>query len=218
MDATPEVKELTQQGKLKETLELHLKWWRDEPGGVRANLRSANLRSADLSGANLRSADLSGADLSGANLSGANLRSADLSGANLSGADLRSANLSGSEGLLSPREFMDANFQKDESGYIVFKGIGNTAYSLPDRWKIAPGEYLTEVVNTNRGDDCGCGVNFGTREWIENNYQRSTLWECRIKFEDACTIIVPFITTGKARCERLLLIKQLTQSSDSNES
>ena len=173
MDATPEVKELTQQGKLKETLELHLKWWRDEPGGVRANL---------------------------------------------SGADLRSANLSGSEGLLSPREFMDANFQKDESGYIVFKGIGNTAYSLPDRWKIAPGEYLTEVVNTNRGDDCGCGVNFGTREWIENNYQRSTLWECRIKFEDACTIIVPFITTGKARCERLLLIKQLTQSSDSNES
>ena len=188
MDATPEVKELTQQGKLKETLELHLKWWRDEPGGVRANLRSANLRSADLSGANL------------------------------SGADLRSANLSGSEGLLSPREFMDANFQKDESGYIVFKGIGNTAYSLPDRWKIAPGEYLTEVVNTNRGDDCGCGVNFGTREWIENNYQRSTLWECRIKFEDACTIIVPFITTGKARCERLLLIKQLTQSSDSNES
>ena len=63
-----------------------------------ANLSGANLRRADLSGANLRSAnlsyaDLSYADLSGANLSGANLSYADLSGANLSDADLSGANL-----------------------------------------------------------------------------------------------------------------------------
>jgi hypothetical protein len=66
----------------------------------KANLRWANLREADLSGAdlswaNLREADLSGANLSGADLSWANLRGANLSEANLSGADLSGANLSG---------------------------------------------------------------------------------------------------------------------------
>ena len=54
-----------------------------------ANLSSANLRYADLSSANLRSADLSYA-----NLRSANLRYADLSYADLSSADLRYANLS----------------------------------------------------------------------------------------------------------------------------
>ena len=65
-------------------------------------LRSADLRSADLSGADLRSADLSDADLRSADLHGADLRSADLHGANLRGADLsdadlRSANLHGAD-------------------------------------------------------------------------------------------------------------------------
>ena len=69
--------------RLTEILALHAKWLRDETGGERANLRSADLsgadlRSADLSGANLRSADLSGADLRSADLRSANLRSADL--------------------------------------------------------------------------------------------------------------------------------------------
>ncbi len=81
-------------------------------GGLRANLRWANLSEANLSGANLRRADLRWANLSGAdlrwanlrwanlseaNLSGANLRRADLRRANLSGADLRWANLSGAD-------------------------------------------------------------------------------------------------------------------------
>ena len=54
----------------------------------RADLRSVNLRYADLSGANLRYANLRGADLSGANLSYADLSSANLRGADLSGTDL----------------------------------------------------------------------------------------------------------------------------------
>ena len=61
--------------KLKDILDKHLKWLRNEDGGSMANL--------------------SGADLSGANLSGAKLYWANLSGANLSGADLSGANLSG---------------------------------------------------------------------------------------------------------------------------
>ena len=56
---------------IKETLELHLKWLRNEEGGNRADLRGADLRGADLSGAYLSGADLSGAYLNRADLRGA---------------------------------------------------------------------------------------------------------------------------------------------------
>lgn len=63
-----------------------------------ADLRKVNLSDVDFQGANLIKADLSWANLSGANLSYANLRDANLSyanlrGANLTGADLRGANI-----------------------------------------------------------------------------------------------------------------------------
>ena len=58
-----------------------------------ADLRSADLRYANLSSANLRSANLRYADLSSADLRSANLRYADLNSADLRYADLRYANL-----------------------------------------------------------------------------------------------------------------------------
>ena len=59
-------------------LELHLKYRRGEPGGVRfvagsANLEGANLRGANLEGAYLRGAYLEGAYLGGAYLEGAKI-------------------------------------------------------------------------------------------------------------------------------------------------
>ena len=68
---------------LKEVLRLHAKYLLGEADGKRADLRSVNLRRADLCGAllcgaNLRSADLCGALLYDANLWGADLRSAKL--------------------------------------------------------------------------------------------------------------------------------------------
>ena len=51
------------KGKLATILESHKKWLIGEAGGVRANLRSADLSYADLSSANLSSADLRYADL-----------------------------------------------------------------------------------------------------------------------------------------------------------
>ena len=50
-----------------------------------------SLRGADLRGANMGSADLRGADLSGANMGSANLRYANLRYANMGSADLRGA-------------------------------------------------------------------------------------------------------------------------------
>ena len=79
---------------LKEILDKHTKWLRDEPGGSRADLSGVDLYGANLSGVDLSGADLSGADLSGVDLSGADLSRADLSGADLSGVDLSRADLS----------------------------------------------------------------------------------------------------------------------------
>lgn len=88
---------------LKNILELHDLWLKNDESGVHANLiradlydanlRRADLRNANLSYASLRNADLVEANLSGANLRGADLRNANLSGANLRGADLIGANL-----------------------------------------------------------------------------------------------------------------------------
>ena len=78
---------------LKEILEAHKKWFNNEEGGEKANLRDADLRGADLRGANLRGADLCGADLRDADLRDANLRDANLRGAYLCDANLCGANL-----------------------------------------------------------------------------------------------------------------------------
>ena len=81
--------------KLNKILDNHKLWLKTNgEQGERADLRYANLRSADLSYADLRSANLRSADLSYANLSYANLRYANLSYANLRYANLRYANLS----------------------------------------------------------------------------------------------------------------------------
>ena len=78
---------------IEERLELHQKWIRNEPGGIRLEEHGVNLWEADLWGADLWGADLREADLRGANLREANLRGADLRGADLWGADLRGADL-----------------------------------------------------------------------------------------------------------------------------
>ena len=82
---------------IEKLLENHKKWLNNELGGIRVDLRGANLYEANLRGVNLSGANLYGADLRGANLYGANLRGANLYRADLSEADLRGANLYGAD-------------------------------------------------------------------------------------------------------------------------
>jgi len=183
---------------------------------IGANLRRADLRGADLRGANLFEVNLIGANLCEANLSGANLYGANLRGANLfeadlTRADLSGANLSGAKGLLDPYKWLEDNFKKTSEGFIVFKAIGDTYNAPPEHWIMKSGRVLTEVVNPNRTDECGCGVNFGTRAWVEENFKSrgSTIWECLLKWEYLIECIVPFNTDGKARSASLMLLRKL---------
>ena len=178
----------------------HKKWLRGESGGERADLSGANL-----SGANLSGADLSGADLRRADLRGANLSGADLSGANLRGANLRGANLSGAKNLLSAISYLEANFERTPDGYIAYKTFGGTRAPNAN-WKIEPNAILDEVVNSNRTDDCGCGINVAPLVWVKRNYQ-GDIWKCLIRFEWLAGVVVPYNTDGKIRCERVQLLE-----------
>lgn len=204
---------------LTEILEQH-KLWLNNESGERADLSGAYLRYANLSGAylggaNLRYANLKGANLRYANLSraalsGADLSGADLSGADLSRADLSGADLSGAKGLLDAAEWIQESFESTTEGVVVYKAFGDIFYCAPERWEISEGTYITEVCNPCRTDDCGCGVNFGTLEWIHSNIDNPTpIWKCLIKWIDLVSVVVPYNTDGKARCERLELLERI---------
>jgi uncharacterized protein YjbI with pentapeptide repeats len=67
----------------EEVLRLHKLWLLGDQAGARANLRYANLQSADLQSANLRYANLQSANLQFAHLHSADLHSANLNYAHL---------------------------------------------------------------------------------------------------------------------------------------
>ena len=189
---------------LSEIIRLHAKWLSDEPGGIRADLRDANLRRADLSGADLSGADLRDANLSRADLSGADLSGADLSGADLRRADLSGANLSRAEGLIDATDYIGAHFERVKDGFIVYKTFGGS-YSKPDSWTIEPGAIIEEVCNPNRTDVCGCGINVAPIEWVKENY-KGDVYKLLIRWEWLAGVVVPYNTDGKIRCSRAQII------------
>jgi hypothetical protein len=79
--------------------------------------------------------------------------------------------------------------------------------AAPESWNWRTGNFLTEVANANRTNDCGCGVNVATREWCEREYPHSPVWKCRIRWLDLAGVVVPYSTDGKFRCERLELLE-----------
>ena len=170
---------------LQTIIDKHHKWLKDEPVGERANL--------------------SGADLSGADLRGADLRYANLSGADLRGADLRYANLSGVKNLLSAIDYLDANFERTADGYVAYKTFGGQ-YPAPESWEIKSGAIISETVNPDRCTDCGSGINVAPLEWVRSNY-KGDVWKCLIRWEWLPGVIVPYMTDGKIRCERVELIE-----------
>ena len=129
--------------------------------------------------------------------------------ADLSSADLRSADLSYAKGINTAAGYLSL-FDKDDKGILVYKAIGNTPYVKAKHWKIEVGSILTETVNSCKVDDCGCGVNFATKEWLRNECENAEAWWlCRIHWIDLADVVVPYNTDGKARCAKLELIEEI---------
>lgn len=105
---------------IKKMLENHKHWLKEDIDGWEK--MRANLRGADLRGANLREAYLRGANLRGANLWEANLRKADLRGADLWEANLREANIDENTRINLPISCPDIGVftaWKKARGYII---------------------------------------------------------------------------------------------------
>ena len=205
---------------LNKILDLHKKWLGNNPDGVRANLREADLSGADLGGADLRWASLSGADLSGADLREADLRWANLGGADLSGADLRWANLGGADlcganlcgatGLLNPSDFFAENFETSNIGYIVYKVFGGE-YDPPEQWDIRPDAIIEEEVNYDRCTACACGINVATLDWVKSNYPKKQIWKCLIEWPWLAGVCVPYNTAGNIRASKVRLLETVQE-------
>ena len=133
----------------------------------------------------------------------------DLEGANLSDANLRCANLSGCRGLLCAADWLRDSFETADKGIIVYKRFGVTNRKKPASWEIEANNVITEICNPCRTTTCCCGVNFGTRAWCEKNYIGADLWECLIEWIDLAGVVVPYNTDGKARCERMTLLRKV---------
>ena len=180
-----------------------------------ADLSNADLSYADLSYANLGNAQLIGANLSNANLTGANLnyahlKDADLSGANLKDANLKDADLSGVKGVFSQIDFLAKNFERTTDGYIAYKTFGSF-FNIPARWKITPGNMIEEVVNYDRTNSCGSGINVATLTWVKEHTKSSCIWKVLIRWEWLSGVCVPYNSDGKIRCEKIKLIEQVNR-------
>ena len=133
-------------------------------------------------------------------LSGCDLRDSDLSD-----SDLRDSDLSDSKGMVSPIRYMEENFDRSVDGYIAYKTF-NTIYIAPSRWILQPGAVIEETVNTNRTDECGCGINVAPLDWVRENH-KGDIWKVLIRWEWLPGVCVPYNTDGKIRCERVELIE-----------
>ena len=178
-----------------------------------ANLSGANLSSADLSGADLSSADLSGADLSGAILRWANLCNTNLHDANLHSTDLRGANLSGSTGTINPSRWLQEKFVFTAEGVLVYTMCNMSSYTAgatagASHWRWEKGAILTEVVQYDRTTSWGCGISFATWGWCRETYsRREAIWMARVPFGYLPDVVVPYNTTGEARCGYMQLLE-----------
>lgn len=136
----------------------------------------------------------------------ANLSYANLSNANLRYANLSYANLSGAKEFMSAVNYIDAHFERVEAGYIAYKTF-NCTYDAPKTWEFEPGAVLTENVNANREDVCGCGINVAPLEWVKRKYPNKHIWKVLIRWEWLAGVCVPYNTDGKIRCERVELME-----------
>lgn len=103
---------------------------------------------------------------------------------------------------------MEAHFERTADGYIAYK-MFSCERVAPKSWKIEPGSVVTENVNFNRTDECGCGINVAPLEWVrrEYGYKKLAIWKVLIRWEWLCGVCVPYMTDGKIRCEKVELLE-----------
>ena len=179
---------------LKDILEKHSLWLREDPNGERANLCEADLRGADLRGANLYRANLYGADLREADLRWADLSEsilcrANLSGSNLNGSNLSRANLHESKGINYPM------ICPEKGSFIGFKRVRNNL--------IVELEITEDALRSSAtGRKCRCSkakvLSITNIDGAESNTNSArSLWDPDFVYSVGKTIEVPNFDTNR---------------------
>ena len=152
----------------------------------------------------------------------AEIRECDFTNSIWSRCSFTGSSFSGSKGLISSIDYLEKTFKKTEQGYIAYKKFGQF-YNIPNYWDIREGSILDEVINSNRFEDCGAGINVSTLNWLDEHLifaatlygfsakDKTGIWEVLIPFKWLSGVCVPYNTDGKIRCERVKLIKELTK-------
>ena len=111
-------------------------------------------------------------------------------------------------GITTNADFLN-NLEKTEEGVVAYKCFGYTVYSQP--WAPKIGDVITETVNFNRVDTCGCGINIATEEWmVRNPLNLQGVWyKVLIKWIDLSDAVVPFSSDGKFRVSRCTIQDQV---------
>ena len=130
-------------------------------------------------------------------------------------ANLLGANFSGSSGLLDPYKWLKKNFEFTRNGIIVYKVFG--LYNKKNnKWITRPGSIIEEEINFNRTNNCGCGINVATLDWIKKepiyigkkiNGLDLDIWKLIIPPDGIFSICVPYNTDGKFRCGKAKLLE-----------
>lgn len=136
---------------------------------------------------------------------------ADLSGADLSEVNLSEANLSEAKGLPLAIDFLNEYFEKTSDGFIAYKTF-DSFYDHNELWKIEKGSIINENINYHRNENCGCGINVSTLDWVLGNVNNLSdgIWRVLIRWEWLCGVCVPYNSDGKIRCERVELLEKLS--------
>ena len=114
--------------------------------------------------------------------------------------------------MLDTHKWLKDNFKFTKEGIVCYKAFGNTTYDQAVFGRIRRNKILKEVCNPNRQDSCGCGINVGTMDYINTTYRNCDIkiYKCLIPWEYTCTIVVPYSTNGKFRCEYLKLLEKIS--------
>jgi Pentapeptide repeats (9 copies) len=119
-------------------------------------------------------------------------------------------NLSGVVGYQTRSDWLNANLEKTNMGYIAYKTFGYM-YDPNPRWKIEENSIITEIVDYGI-DDCSYGINLYPIQYVTEftNSRYDEVWKCLIHFEDLADVVIPGSFKHKFRAGRVQLLEKFS--------
>lgn len=108
-------------------------------------------------------------------------------------------NFSNCEMNYNPVKFLENNFEFTSEGMIGYKIFG-LHYQSPKEWDIKEGGIINTSGNTDIFISCASGFNIGSKLWImQNGNLSSIVWKVLVPYKSLCGVVVPYNSDGKIR-------------------